>query len=177
MARVLVVEDEAGTREVLCASIAALGHDPDHARDGIEALERFRTASYDMVVTDLAMPRMDGIELTRRLRETHPGVAVLMVTGQTSLDLMVRAVNRGISDYLSKPFPLGELERSVTRVLDRRGKAELRPAVRRRGRLLGWLLALLAVALLISVAWRAWAEDAGLHELSRAVAVLPPRAP
>ena len=168
MARVLVVEDEPGTRRVLCESISSLGHEPDEARDGLEALERFRAGAYDVVVTDVAMPRMDGIELTRRLKAMEPGLAVLVVTGQASLDLMVRAVNRGISDYLRKPFSIRTFERTVERALHRRGEgaaAEAPPS--RRGRTLGWIAMILAGVLLALVAWRALQQEAGLRELSR----------
>ena len=165
-----MVEDEAGTRRVLCESIASLGHDPDEACDGIQALERFRTGAYDVVVTDLVMPRMDGIELTRRLKAMDPGVAVLMVTGQASLDLMVRAMNRGISEYLRKPFCIDTFEESVERALNRRGggvaRADRETA---RHRWLRWAVMVLAASLLAVFAWRAWQQEVGLRELARRV--------
>jgi CheY-like chemotaxis protein len=167
MGRVLVVEDEPAVRRVLCESIAGLGHEAAEAGDGMEALERFRGGRYDAVVTDLAMPRMDGIELARRLKALDPGVAVLMVTGEESLDVMVRAVNLGISDYLRKPFPLATFARTVERALPRGGP---RPGRRRASARTAARWALLAVsALAVLLAWRVWQQEAGLRALARRV--------
>lgn len=169
MARVLVVEDEACLRRLLCESISGLGHDPEEARDGLEALECFRRGAYDAVVTDLTMPRMDGIELTRRLRSLDPGIAVLMVTGQGSLDLMVRAVNRGIQDYLRKPFPLADFEQTVERALQARGRGGAVRSGRRPGRALRWSLVVLAGVLAGWLAWRLWQQESGMRELARRI--------
>lgn len=170
MARVLVVEDEGDTRQVICELLSSLGHEPAEARDGMEALERFQEDAYDIVVTDMAMPRMDGIELTRRLKAMDPGLPVLMVTGQGSLDLMVRAVNRGISDYVRKPFRLRTFEKTVERALNRRGGSSPGDAgTGRWSRILRWLLVILAAGFVVAFAWSAWQQEAGLQELARKV--------
>ena len=169
MARVLVVEDEPHARQVLCESILGLGHHAEAAADGVEALERFRAGQYDVVITDMVMPRMDGIELTSRLKSIDPSVAVLMVTGQGSLDLMARAVNRGITDYLRKPLRLTTLEETVQRTLSRRGVDVAAVEPRRSSRLLRWLLLALLALTAMSLLWGMWAQESGLRALTRRI--------
>jgi len=169
MARVLVVEDEPDARRVLCESVHGLGHQADAACDGIEALERFRDGRYDVVITDMAMPRMDGIELTSRLKSLDPSVAVLMVTGQGSLDLMARAVNRGIADYLRKPLRLATLEETVQRTLGRRGLAVIPRGPARWSRLTRWLLFALAGVVALLFLWRVWQQESDMRALARRV--------
>ena len=86
MASILIVDDEASVREILRESVSVLGHQSEEASDGMEALERFRAKRFDVVITDLSMPRLVGIELTRRLRRLYPNLPVMVVTGRTSLD-------------------------------------------------------------------------------------------
>jgi DNA-binding response OmpR family regulator len=121
MTRILIVDDEENAREVIRESVSILGYQVEEASDGLDALERFRDRHHDVVITDMSMPRMDGIELTRELHKVDPLVPVLMLTGRDSLDLKAMAWSRGIVDYLSKPFRLSSLEATLERVVQSRG--------------------------------------------------------
>lgn len=106
--RILVVDDEPQITRVLRASLASSGYEVQLARDGVEALEAVRASAPDLVITDLAMPRMDGIELTRSLREfSETPIIVLSVREQETMK--VAALDEGADDYVTKPFSMQEL--------------------------------------------------------------------
>jgi CheY-like chemotaxis protein len=148
---VLIVDDETGDREILRESVSSLGYRTEEAKDGLEALERFRNHRCDVVITDLVMPRMDGIELTHQLHEMDPLLPVLLVSGKSSHDLRAMAWSRGISGYVPKPFRLRSLQDTLERVVMQRGLAppEGEPAVGGSADLAPYLLALAALAVLL----------------------------
>jgi len=119
--RILVVDDEPQITRVLRTSLQSNGHEVMVARDGVEALEMFLKAPPELVITDLAMPRMDGIELTREIRErSQVPVIVLSVRAQDTAK--VSALDEGADDYMTKPFSIQELMARV-RVQSRRMEA------------------------------------------------------
>ena len=79
-ARILVVDDNPEVLEALCQMLVELGHVPDPARDGKEALGRYRIGAYDLMMTDLTMPKMNGLELIRRLRAIDPTLRIILLT-------------------------------------------------------------------------------------------------
>jgi two-component system KDP operon response regulator KdpE len=106
--RILVVDDEPQITRVLKASLQSNGHDVTVAQDGADALARFMKAQPDLVITDLAMPGMSGIELTRAIRErSQVPVIVLSVRSQDAQK--VAALDEGADDYITKPFSIQEL--------------------------------------------------------------------
>jgi two-component system, OmpR family, KDP operon response regulator KdpE len=106
--RILVVDDEPQITRVLRASLTSSGYDVLLARDGIEAFDLFRESTPDLVITDLFMPRMDGIELTRAIRQTaDTPIIVLSVREQETMK--VAALDEGADDYVTKPFSMQEL--------------------------------------------------------------------
>lgn len=106
--RILVVDDEPQITRVLRASLTSSGYDVLLARDGIEAFDLFRESAPDLVITDLFMPRMDGIELTRAIRQTaDTPIIVLSVREQETMK--VAALDEGADDYVTKPFSMQEL--------------------------------------------------------------------
>ena len=106
--RILVVDDEPQITRVLRASLTSSGYDVLLARDGIEAFDLFRESVPDLVITDLFMPRMDGIELTRAIRQTaDTPIIVLSVREQETMK--VAALDEGADDYVTKPFSMQEL--------------------------------------------------------------------
>jgi len=120
--RILVVDDEPQITRVLRTSLQSNGHEVMVARDGAEALEMFRQAPPDLVITDLAMPGMDGIALTREIREeSQVPIIVLSVRSQDAAK--VAALDEGADDYMTKPFSIQELMARV-RVQSRRAAAE-----------------------------------------------------
>jgi two-component system, OmpR family, KDP operon response regulator KdpE len=116
--RILIVDDEPQITRVLRTSLQSNGHEVTVAHDGVEALEMFLKMQPELVITDLAMPGMDGIELTREIRErSEVPIIVLSVRGQDSVK--VSALDEGADDYMTKPFSIQELMARV-RVQSRR---------------------------------------------------------
>ena len=101
--KVLIVEDEAHARTGLTELVASWGFRTECAADGVEGLERVRQWSPGIVVTDLKMPRMDGMELLARIRELQQRVVVVMLTAQGSIESAVEAMRMGAYDYIPKP--------------------------------------------------------------------------
>ena len=102
--KVLIVEDEAHARTGLTELVAAWGFRAEGAADGVEGLERIRQWSPGIVVTDLKMPRMDGMELLARIRELQERPVVIMLTAQGSIESAVEAMRMGAYDYIPKPI-------------------------------------------------------------------------
>jgi two-component system KDP operon response regulator KdpE len=106
--RILVVDDEPQITRVLRTSLQSSGYEVVLARDGMEALERFRENTPDLIITDLSMPEMDGIELTREVRRmADTPIIVLSVREQDTMK--VAALDEGADDYITKPFSIQEL--------------------------------------------------------------------
>ena len=114
MARVLVADDAPDVRTLIETILAADGHDVVTAADGLEALQRYLDDSFDLVCTDLEMPRLNGVELTRALRAHRAGdVPILLVSGSGSLQDVRDAREAGISAFLEKPFSVSALRGQV----------------------------------------------------------------
>jgi two-component system, NtrC family, response regulator AtoC len=119
---ILIADDEPHMRRLLEIMLQKMGHTVFAARDGQEALELARKNPVDLVITDLRMPRMDGITLLSRLREEGQDVPVIVITAHGTVESAVDAMKRGASDYLLRPFDLDALELAIERVL---GSAEM----------------------------------------------------
>jgi DNA-binding NtrC family response regulator len=117
-ASILVVDDDALSRAALTDMLHRAGHDPVGASSGAQALERFQAGIFDAVITDLRMPRMDGMELLRRLRKRDPRVPVVLVTAYGSVQTAVEAMKEGASDYVTKPFSSDEILATLHRLVD-----------------------------------------------------------
>src|SRR4051812_48585251 len=117
--RILVVEDEAALRDGIVDLLSGDGHEVTAASDGVMGLEAGLRDPFDVVVLDLMMPRLDGMEVCRRLRAARPGTPILMLTARGSEDDKVRGLMEGADDYVTKPFSARELLARV-RVLGRR---------------------------------------------------------
>jgi excisionase family DNA binding protein len=102
--RVLVVDDEATVREMLGKTLALAEYDVDMAPDGRTALDRLRIIPYDLLITDLKMPGVDGLGVIREARRLKPEIPVIIVTGFSTEASAIEAVNLGVSGYLTKPF-------------------------------------------------------------------------
>ena len=117
--RVLVIEDQHDIAANLWDFLERRGHAVDHCADGIAGLARARSGGYDAIVLDLGLPRLDGLDLCRALRDAGDGVPVLMLTARDTLDDKLRGYAQGADDYMVKPFALRELEARL-RALHRR---------------------------------------------------------
>ena len=119
--RVLVVEDQHDIAANIWDFLERRGYVVDHAADGETGLSRALAGVADVIVLDLGLPRLDGLDLCRRLRDAGRGVPVLMLTARDTLDDKLRGFAEGADDYMVKPFAMKELEVRI-RALHRRGR-------------------------------------------------------
>ncbi|MFH1023528.1 MAG: response regulator [Planctomycetota bacterium] len=119
--RVLVVDDEESIRELLTRFLEAGGYAVETAPDGVSALEAFERNPADVVVTDLTMPRMGGVDLVRRIKAKAPQTIAIVLTGYASLDSAVGVLHEGCDDYLLKPLSdIAIVTHTIEKCLDRR---------------------------------------------------------
>ncbi len=122
--RILVVEDEPNLRDGIVDLLTGDGHHVTSVGDGVAGVEAGLRDSYDVVVLDLMLPRLDGMEVCRRLRSARPGTPILMLTARGSEDDKVRGLMEGADDYVTKPFSARELLARVRAVGRRAPKEE-----------------------------------------------------
>jgi CheY-like chemotaxis protein len=115
--RVLAVDDEAVVVQAIRRSLDGRGFRVDEAFSGQAALARVATQVYDLVLLDMRMPDLDGLDLLPRIRERQQGVPVVIITGYASIDTAVEAIQRGAADYLAKPFTPDELRSTADRII------------------------------------------------------------
>jgi DNA-binding NtrC family response regulator len=115
--RVLVVDDEPAVRDLLVSYLASLGFVAETAGDGLEGLDKYKQGDFDLVLTDLSMPNMDGIELVRQIREHDDEAAILMITGHPTIATAVEAIKQGATDYITKPFTLDEVKIRIDKAI------------------------------------------------------------
>jgi DNA-binding NtrC family response regulator len=116
---ILVVEDSKPLRDMLVHVLKEDGTHVDSAKDGKDALDRYYSAPYDLVITDLNMPEISGIELIKRIREKDELVEFIIITGYASLESAIEAIKAGAFDYIIKPFKVEELMVAVRNVRDK----------------------------------------------------------
>jgi DNA-binding response OmpR family regulator len=114
--RVLVIEDQLDIAANIWDYLEPRGYQVDHAADGAQGLQRALAGGHDVIVLDLGLPRLDGLELCRRLRAADPGVPVLMLTARDTLEDKLRGFAEGADDYMVKPFAMRELEARIQAV-------------------------------------------------------------
>src|SRR5437016_3784134 len=118
--RILIVDDEAPIRALLGEHLQLVGYDVAQAANGVAALKLLAGGEFDLVLTDVRMPGMSGLELLAEIVRTRPGVGVLMLTACDDLTLAVNAMRIGALDYILKPFRLAEVTLNVQEALQRR---------------------------------------------------------
>lgn len=124
MPRILVVDDSAGLREIMSIGLRASGYEVAQAGDGRRALRLQREKPYEVIVTDLFMPEMDGIETIQTLRQEFPDIAIVAISGvptRTGADFLEVAAKLGADRVLRKPFTIPELVEAVEAVRVARG--------------------------------------------------------
>jgi DNA-binding NtrC family response regulator len=121
--RLLLVDDEARFVETLGKRLASRGYLVSTAHSGTEALSVLRECPVDVVLLDVRMPGMDGIETLREIRARHPGVQVIMLSGNASVNSAVEGMRLGAVDYLLKPAALEEVQAKIAEAVEK-GRAE-----------------------------------------------------
>ncbi len=115
--RVLVVDDEASIRDLLSKTLALAEYEVDTAGDGNAALERMRTAGYDLLIADLKMPGMDGLTLIRQAKKIKADLPIIIITGFSTESSAIEAVNLGVAGYLTKPFRVPQVLAAAAKAL------------------------------------------------------------
>jgi excisionase family DNA binding protein len=115
--RVLVVDDEASIRELLSKTLALAEYDVDTAADATSALDRMRSAGYDLLIADLKMPGMDGLTLIRQAKRIKSDLPVIIITGFSTESSAIEAVNLGVAGYLTKPFRVPQVLAAAAKAL------------------------------------------------------------
>ncbi|MFH1113688.1 MAG: endopeptidase La [Pseudomonadota bacterium] len=124
-AKLLVVDDEEAARRNMARALEKAGYSTAVAADGTEALAKAEVEDFDLVITDLKMEKMDGIQLLESLKKVSPSTDIIMVTGYATVDSAVSALTRGATHYLAKPFRFDDLRDTVRRILDRKRYAQV----------------------------------------------------
>ncbi len=119
MVRILLVEDDTTVREAVAAYLTRAGHEVDAVADGEAAVDHFTARPADLVLLDLMLPGLGGLEVTRRLRSMRRDLPLIMVTARGQEHERVQGLQHGADDYVTKPFSLRELELRVRSVLRR----------------------------------------------------------
>jgi DNA-binding NtrC family response regulator len=115
--RVLVVDDEPSMRELLTEYLNDFGYEVACAANGQEALKYYKETPFDVVISDLVMTPVDGMELLSEIQKFDPDAVFIMITGHPSIESALKAINNGAKDYISKPFNIDEIKLKIERVL------------------------------------------------------------
>lgn len=118
--RIMLVDDDKNALHLLKRQIATFGLEADQAQDGMEAMELFKNRRYGVVITDLIMPKMDGMELLRNITRQQPLTDVLVISGQNKSHCFSRIMEAGATDFIEKPFTLDELKSKLQRIFRER---------------------------------------------------------
>jgi DNA-binding NtrC family response regulator len=134
MSRILIADDELGIREFMAEVLEDEGHEVETAADGAEALAKLERRSYQLLLSDLKMPKIDGSELVRRVRSEQPELEIVVLTAHGTVDSAVEAMKLGVFDYLEKPLESPtQLRLLVERALERQRLRTLREVARSDG--------------------------------------------
>jgi two-component system, NtrC family, nitrogen regulation response regulator NtrX len=119
MSNILIVDDEKAIRKTLSEILSFEGYRIDEAGDGEEGIRKFRDKEYDVILCDIKMPKMDGIEFLDKAKELNPDIPIIMISGQGTIETAVEAVKKGAYDYISKPPDLNRLLITIRNAMDK----------------------------------------------------------
>lgn len=126
MAEILVVDDDCIIRETLC-ELLSLDHVCQAADTAEQALTKLEAQSFDVVLTDVSMPGLSGLDLLNRVVQLYPGTPVIIISGLSDQEQAQSLMGQGAFDYLLKPFRLEVVEESIKRAIDHRNRTDPRP--------------------------------------------------
>jgi DNA-binding response OmpR family regulator len=124
----LVVDDEAMPRMTITRALNLMGYKADEAASGTEALSKLAARFYDLMLLDLRMPGVDGVEVMRQAKKLGPDTLVIILTAHATLESAITAVRLGAVDYLLKPYSLRETEAAIARALENHQRAHEAPS-------------------------------------------------
>jgi two-component system nitrogen regulation response regulator NtrX len=119
MSNILIIDDEKAIRKTLSEILSYEGYKIEEAGDGEEGLRKFRDKAFDVVLCDIKMPKLDGIEFLDKVRDYNPDVPVIMISGHGTIETAVEAVKKGAYDYISKPPDLNRLLITIRNAMDK----------------------------------------------------------
>ncbi len=121
-ASILVVDDEENAREGLSKILSKEGYRVETAANGKEAIDTLRRQRYDLIITDMRMPLMDGFEVLREIKKMDENIGVIMITAYGEVESYLEAMNMGVFEYINKPVRVNELKRVISKILEARLK-------------------------------------------------------
>src|SRR6188472_2013254 len=119
MADILIIDDEKAIRKTLTEILSFEGYKIDEASDGEEGLRTFKDKTYDVVLCDIKMPKLDGIEFLQKAGEINPDIPIIMISGHGNIETAVEAVKKGAYDYISKPPDLNRLLITIRNAMEK----------------------------------------------------------
>jgi two-component system nitrogen regulation response regulator NtrX len=119
MSSILIIDDEKAIRKTLGEILSYEGYKLEEAGDGEEGLKKFKEKEYDVILCDIKMPKIDGIEFLERAKETNPDIPIIMISGHGTIETAVEAVKKGAYDYISKPPDLNRLLITIRNAMDK----------------------------------------------------------
>jgi two-component system response regulator PilR (NtrC family) len=122
--RILVVDDEQDILDLFANYLSSQNYSVTTARDGLDALQQFDRGKFDMVISDMMMPNMDGMILLEEVRKIDKDIIFLLVTSFPSIETAVSAIRKGAYDYITKPFNLEDVKFKIERAIERKSLQE-----------------------------------------------------
>jgi two-component system nitrogen regulation response regulator NtrX len=119
MSNIMIIDDEKAIRKTLSEILSYEGYKIDEAGDGEEGLRKFREKEYDVILCDIKMPKIDGIEFLEKAKEANPDIPIIMISGHGTIETAVEAVKKGAYDYISKPPDLNRLLITIRNAMDK----------------------------------------------------------
>jgi DNA-binding NtrC family response regulator len=119
MSNILIIDDEKAIRKTLSEILSYEGYKIDEAGDGEEGLKKVREKEYDVILCDIKMPKIDGIEFLEKAKEANPDIPIIMISGHGTIETAVEAVKKGAYDYISKPPDLNRLLITIRNAMDK----------------------------------------------------------
>src|ERR1700742_3094294 len=119
MSNILIIDDEKAIRKTLSEILSYEGYKIDEAGDGEEGLKKVKEKEYDVILCDIKMPKIDGIEFLEKTKETHPDIPIIMISGHGTIETAVEAVKKGAYDYIAKPPDLNRLLITIRNAMDK----------------------------------------------------------